>query len=336
MKKLSALLAVFICAFSLVGCNTAVEVSFVGMDRVLLNHDWERCVYSAEISNGKTSEEKIVYTDGGSSEMELTLTKQSDGTAEIEMKLTLAFEKTPPYARHTGEAWRNLSAEEQENAYNGLTDKITSKVVINGATNEPIYVEKNIELETSKAYDETDKSLSMNFTYSGETAGKGGFMRVGGEEQNFSIRQRTLRNAFDNEQIYYMISAFMRGTIDPTTLETALGYAKQYKIFNLADYCVYGKGPASLTFSVGETKLGGYENIAVPANTAEVTVSFSQGQPLIMRYSLGNLILIGGTETPLANKHVMLGYKQSIRDGLSSVIAETSYVLKGYSSGKLV
>jgi len=351
MKKFAALLAVLICAFLLFGCGSAVEVSFVDLDRILVNHDWEECIYSAEISNGKIGGEKVVYTDPSESEMALKIEKGKSGTATITMSLTFKYkstppdESTPPYARHTGEAWLNLSADEKKAAYAGLTDTIESTVVIDTSSKDsnPVSVKKEITLETSAAFDETDKSLSTEFIYPvGKEKSKGSFIRPGDENaaELKEYKSKTFKNVFDNEQIYYMISAFMRGTNDKNG-ETALGYTKQYKIFNLADRCVYGKGPASLTFSVDQEKggdYGDYEDSKISVGTAmsaKVNVSFSQGRPLEMRYSLGTSISIGGNPIELANKHVMLGYKQEIRDGLNSVMAVTSYTLRDYSAGKL-
>ena len=340
MKKIIALIAALITAFIFFGCSNTVEVKFLDMGYVIADNpdNYERCVYSAEIHNGKAGADKVSYTDGAVSQMILEFEKTEGGLARVIMTSTIKYTETPPYVgavlTHTGENWRNLSAEAQKTAYGGLTDTITSEVVFNGYSQDfnPVSVKKSAVLETSKKFDEKDKSFTAEFDYLAQKkSGAGKYADSAGAETEFSVKSKNLKNVFDNEQLYYMVSAFMRGTLNKDTNKPALGYSKQYKVFNLADRCINGKGASSWSFAVKDTPRADYCNIK--ADIAEVTVSFSQGQPLNMYYSLTEKLTIGDAPKT-ARELLMLGYEQKINRDVSTTLSVSTYILKEYSIGR--
>jgi len=291
------------------------------MDKLLSGaKDYERCEYRAEINNGK--EEKIVYTDGEASKMVLEFEKLDENLAKLTMDLTIKFDKTPPYA----------SAEAD---YAGQTDTMRSEVIFNAYTEDfnPVSVKKEAVFETSP-----QKSFKAEFTYPvGKEPGNGSYKYTNpaGAETSFEIKRGKLKDMFDNEQIYYMISSFLSKEV--SGLKTALGYTKQYNVFNLADYFSYGKTGSSLTFDVGEQQIGNYNGLTAPYDDkiAQVSVYFPQGRPLVMYYSLDRYIDIpdgGGSARKNIRQYLMLGYEQETFSNGSLV--KTSYTLKNYSSEK--
>ena len=319
MKKLLALSAAVILLFAFSGCAAAPDNKFRSMDKILSSggKDYERCEYRAEINNGK--EEKTVYTDGEASEMILTFEKLDEKLAKLTMELTIKFDKTPPYAGETAD-------------YTGKTDRMYSEVVFNAYTEDfnPVSVRKEAAFETSP-----DKSFKAEFTYpAGKESGKGKYKFTNSEETSFVIKLGKLKETFDNEQIYYMISSFLSKETG-SDLKTALGYTKQYKVFNLADYFSYGKTGGNLTFAVDEQQAESYNGLAARDSDkiAKVSVHFSQGKPLVMYYSLDYRININDSpvNTPV-RRYLFLGCEQETGGGDSLV--KTSYTLKKYSAEK--
>ena len=338
MKKLTAALTLILSVLMLMtGCSSKLDIKFEAMDAVLpTGQTYERCVYSVEINNGLNDADKKIYTDFDKSEMILVFEKTADGNACVTMDLTVAYTSTPPYF-------------DSEFVCAGMADKIRSEVIFNGYAKNfnPLSVKKEVSLQTSKElaafYAQkgrtfTDQSFTAEFTYpvakTKETKavkGKGKHVNSAGEEKTFEIKNKALNSAFDNEQIYYIVSSFMRGTPDPKTTVTALGYNKQYKVFNLADRVAYGKNAQSLSFAVNAESLASYSGIT-DLNIAQVTVSFSQGQPLVMYYSLDESFKIDGAPVT-ARSLLMLGYTQKTSNS-TSTLSETKYVLKSYSAVK--
>ena len=329
MKKIVAVCALLILLLPFSGCSAAVDVKFAQMARVLTG-EYERCVYSVEINDGK--ENGTVHTDA-SSEMVLVFEKTADGLAKLTMDLTVTYISTPAYVL--------TPVNEEPRDYKDLTDTMHSEIVFNGYTDDfnPVSVNKKADLATSKKYDteahnRKDKSFSAQFDYpEGKTAGKGSYTNSGDETKDFSVKSKSLKNAFDNEQIYYMASSFLRGTPDAEN-NAALNYSKQYKIFNLTDYCINGKGAQSVSFRVGEHPISSYCGITGTggAEIAEVTVSFSQGQPLNMYYSLKDRITGVKTDdnSTRIRQYLLLGYEQKTVFN-STTLALTRFALKEYS-----
>ena len=319
MKKIAAFLALILLAAVPYGCSAGLEVKIENMNKVFSGQTYERCVYSAEINNGKADAAKQIYTDPALSELVVEFEKTADGLAHITTELTVVYTSTPPYFN-------------PELDCAGMTDRIRSEAIFNGYSDafNPISVKKELDLDTSRAFDEKDKSFKAEFLYPDpvkKAKGEGKYSNLdGSDEKTFTAKVKSLKNAFDNEQLYYLISALMRGTVKDDA--TALGYTKQYKFFNLFDRINYGKGAQSYGFTVAAAKLNAYQNVTVTGNIAQVTVSFPKGQPLIMYYSLGEDIKIGGAAIT-ARPRLMLGYTQKTSNS-TAVLSETQYVLKSY------
>ena len=332
MKKFIALAAALLAAFIFFGCSNSVEVKFVDMNWVLAG-DYERCLYSAEIHNGLTGGEKISYTDPSLSEMVLTFEKIEGGLARLTMDLTVTYVKHPPFAKSENAAKEKVD-------YTDCTDTVHSEIIFNGYSQDfnPISVKKTVSLETSKKFDKTaeglsaDKSFSAEFTYPvGKQAGTGKYTDAAGSETALKIKSKSLKNTFDNEQIYYLVSAFLCGTHDEMN-EPALGYGKQYKTFNLADHCSYGTGAANYSFAVKDAPRADYYDITAD-EIAEVTASFTQGQPLNMYYSLTKNVKIGDSQKPV-RKFLMLGCEQKTNSDISKTLSVSTYILKDYSPAR--
>lgn len=316
VKKILALLTAVLSAFIFFAC-AAADVTFIGMDKVF-SGSYEKAVYSAEINDGAT-EEKTVYT-AASSGMTLVFEKLEGALASLTMDLTITYVSTPGYAAAKGYD------------YTGLTDTVHSEVVFNAYSESfaPVSVKKNAVLQTSAKYDKPDKSYTAEFTYPvGKNPGTGTYTNASGKKE-LSVKQGTLKNTFDNEQMYYMISSFMRSSVAADN-STLLGYSKQYQIFNAVEAGVNGSNNArsSVSFAVSETKLSSYNSVNSEGGVALVTAAFPEGRPTYLYYSLKDNLTAGGTVMAV-RKHLLLGYEQGLTAGSSFSV--TSYTLKSYSA----